>query len=254
MIKKIKDTEEEEYIIKEKKPYYKKWWFILIIFFGIGVLVQVPEMFSANSKIESFDNDEIKEEVLEYEELNTINTDNEELLKIENTLNEIGISNIKSVELDENIQGNFTYTEEDGWGSEEGYRVSANGIENIRLFVDDGKLLAIVYGDNTLYENNEIIGSILDLVISNEEFIEYTDGARNIVIETLNTPNKLKFPLNTLGSDDWKIRKDDGVMHVQSYVDGKNAFGTEVREMFQVSVDIKSKEVLEVIIGENIHN
>lgn len=238
----------------KKKPVYKNWWFILIIFIGIGVLIQIPEMFSAGSEIKSFENNKVKEEVLEYKELNNITADNDELLKIENTLNEIGISNIKSVELDENIQGNFTYTEENGWGSEEGYRISANGIKNIRLFVDDGKLLAIVYGDHTLYENNEIIGSILDLVISNEEFIEYTDDARNVVTEALNTPNKLKFPTNIPGSDDWKISKDDGVIHIESYVDAKNGFGTEVREIFQVSVDMESKEVLKIIIGESTYN
>lgn len=143
--------------------FKKKWFIVLFVIIGIGVVVQIPQMLSTSSEIESLD-----KEVIEVE-------------------------NVEEVQLKDESE------------------------------------------------------------ITSEEYIEYTDWARNIVSNILDSPNKLKFPVNSINSDEWKVHKEDGVFKVQSHVDGLNGFGVKVRERFQVDIDMEKEEVLRVIIGDEVY-
>ena len=116
---------------------------------------------------------------------------------------------------------------------EKGYRISANGINNIILYMVDGTVNMVRYADNTLYENGAPVDNISNYVLTDYEESRYLTQAENAVESILKSPSSAKFS-NILESNIWI---EDGVVNVQGYVDAQNSYGAEMRGDYQVQFE-----------------
>lgn len=246
----------KQYEVREKKPFYKRWWFILFFAlpFGMSLVLSLTNMFMDDSENGNAEAEEAEVVSIENELIRNINVAEEELPVIEKALSDVGITNVDSVEYDEMLEGNFTYTDEDGWGSEDGYRLSADNANNIRLYTQDGKLLGLEYGDgHVLYRDGEVLDSILNYIVTDAEFVNYTSQAEQMVKERLKSPSTAEFPGRVWLKNDWSVYKMDGHIYIESYVDAQNAFGATMRDYFQVVGNIEENQVIRITIGDTVY-
>lgn len=253
--KRITGEDGKEYIVTEKKPFYKKWWFILFFAlpFGMTLVLSATNIFIDNPESGGVEVEEAEFTSVENELIRNIDVPEEEQLVIEDVLLDVGITNVDSVEYDEILKGTFTYTDESGWGTEEGYRLNADNANNIRLYIQDDKLLGIEYGDgHVLFRDGEVKDSILNYIVTNSEFVTYTSQAENLIKDRLKSPSTADFPSRTW-SDEWSVYKRDGHIYIESYVDAQNAFGATVRDYFQVVGNIEENKIVKITIGDTVY-
>lgn len=138
-------------------------------------------------------------------------------------LNECGITKVQSIQSDELLDN----MNEEG---EKGYRLSANGINNIILYLKSDKTVNMIrYADNDLYANGAVVSKLSDYILTSEEQSRLLITCQNAVKSILKSPSTAKFPNITK----WTFVKRDGQIIVRSYVDAQNSFGAELRNEFQ---------------------
>lgn len=241
---------------KVKKPFYKRWWFIafFVVPFGFTLLGQVLAMVDSQGSDAEIEAETEIAATVENELLQNIDVNNDELLVIEQALEDVDITDVESVEYDEMLEGNFTYTDEDGWGTEDGYRLDSEFARNILLYIQDGKLLGIEYGsEHMLYKDGEAVDSILNYVVTTAEFVNYTSQAEEAVKQRLKSPSTAKFPGRVWAKEEWNVFKRDGHIYVESYVDAENSFGATSRDYFQLIGDIEANRFVKLTIGDTVY-
>lgn len=145
---------------------------------------------------------------------------------IQSTFDACGIKEIESIEHDECLDD---MNAED----EKGYRISANGMNNIIVYVLNGKVTLVRYADITFYENGTVIKSLDDYAITFNEQSDYYITSMDIVKAALKAPSTAEFPNITEAS----IWKEDGIVIVQSYVEAQNSFGAMLRSEYQIKYE-----------------
>lgn len=156
-----------------------------------------------------------------------INKSPEQTTKIVEVLKEIGIEKIESIESDELLDN--AHIE-----GEKGYRISANGINNIILYtIDDGSVHMVRWADNDLYKDGKIVSKLNDYLLSNKEKSDLQIKSQKAIQGLLKAPATADFPNIT----QWAFAKKEGIVTVQSYVDAENGFGANIRSEFQLVID-----------------
>lgn len=152
-----------------------------------------------------------------------LNVSVEQAEEVLNILKVCGIDKVKSAEHDAlldnaNVEG------------ETGYRVVADGHENIILYLLPDKTVNIVrYADHDLYAEGNMISKLTDYVMSVDEMSSIQWKCQEAVKTTLSSPLTAKFP----NINHWKFSKTPEKIIVQSYVDAQNGFGAMIRSEFQ---------------------
>lgn len=138
-------------------------------------------------------------------------------------LNDCGVENIESIVWDEGL-------DELNEKGETGYRISANGINNIILYLKENKSVNIIrYADNELYTNGAVVSTLSDYTFTWDEQSDLQISCQEAIKTILKSPSTAKFPKITK----WAFGKKDGEIIIQSYVDSQNSFGAELRSEFQ---------------------
>jgi hypothetical protein len=211
---------------------------VIVIIAAIGItlgsLLSDYENNSPSSKSLSTDPTTETGQATIYDEIKGLSDEQKE--KMANILEECGIIGITSLTYDEGLEGMFTYSEETGYGKEDGYRINTEYLNNITLYIEDGEVLGIRYADRNIYENGEYKQKLTDFILTDKERIAIISEAEEYVKSSLKSPSTSKFPSQLLKSEDWKVWKEDGAIFVQSYVDAQNSFGAEIRSQFQLKV------------------
>ena len=162
-----------------------------------------------------------------------IDLSDEQATNLETILNECGIEKIKTIEHDELLDNAHA----DG---ETGYRVTAEGIDNIILYLfSDKSVSQIRYADYDLYANDGVIATLQDYTISKDELDKYQYLCKEKVKEILKSPSTAKFPNYT----EWGFKQEKNIFTVQGYVDAQNSFGVETRSKFQFIIDTNSDTI-----------
>jgi len=173
--------------------------------------------------------------------------------KILSTLGECGITDVAAVKYDDGLEGLFTYTDANGYGTEDGYRVSTKSVNNIILYVQNGEVLGIRYADTNLYENGSCVNKLADITLTADERTAIITQAQSWVKDTLQAPSTAKFPSLLTQNDDWAVWKQDEAVFVKSYVDAENAYGANIRSQFQLKV-VDNKVVSYILDGKEMVN
>ncbi len=155
------------------------------------------------------------------EKVTGVNADQAE--QIESILKKCDIERIDSIEADESLNDMNAK-------DEKGYRISADGIDNIILYLkSSNKVNMIRYADNNLYAKGKVISTMSDYTFTVDEESTLQIKCQNAVKEVLKSPSTAKFPNITK----WGFSKDKGEITIQSYVDSQNSFGATIRSDFQ---------------------
>lgn len=163
-----------------------------------------------------------------------------------NILKQCGVDNITSIVPDEMLND----MHEEG---EKGYRLSANGINNIILYLKSDKTVNKVrYADNELYSNGTIHSTLKDYTFTLDEKSNLKTSCQEAIKSILKSPSTAKFPNIT----EWKFAKQNGQIIIQSYVDSQNSFGAELRSQFQFILDANDYTIKSLIFDgkEMINN
>lgn len=148
-------------------------------------------------------------------------TTTEQSENIENILEKCGIKHVDSIKADELLND----TNEKG---EKGYRISADGIDNIILYLKkDNKVNIVRYADNNLYAKGKVVSKLSDYALTSDEEAEIRTKCQQMVEEVLKSPSTAKFPWA-----EWGIVKNKEKVAVRSHVDSENSFGAMVRSEF----------------------
>ncbi|MBY0122151.1 hypothetical protein [Bacillus sp. S/N-304-OC-R1] len=114
--------------------------------------------------------------------------------------------------------------------SEKGYRINSKEASNIILYMNANETISLIkYGDNTLYENNSVVASLTDFILTEEEKAELKYKCQETIKGILKAPSTAKFP----NYNEWRFGKKSGEIIIQSYVDAQNGFGANIRSKFQ---------------------
>lgn len=158
---------------------------------------------------------------------------NEQSEKINAILTDCGISKLKTVEHDPALDN--AHME-----NETGYRLTANGIDNIILYLDSNNAVyALRYADYDLYADNAVVASILDYCFTTKEMSDLQIKCEAKVKEVLKSPTTAKFP-NIL---EWKFGKNRNIVTIQSYVNSQNGFGATIQSDFQFIIDTDTNTI-----------
>lgn len=148
----------------------------------------------------------------------------EESAKAREILKECGIENIKSVTHDELLDYDGLI----------GYRVSTelDKIGDVCVYFDNEKLRQVRFLGQYLYRNQQVEAVAQDFYVTTDEATSYQINCQKAIKELLKSPATAKFPNIT----EWGLKKEDGVVTVQSYVDAQNSFGAMIRSYFQFKI------------------
>lgn len=138
---------------------------------------------------------------------------------------EVGIDEYTLIEHDELLDNAH-------FEGEKGYRLSNRDVSNVILYMKEGEVYNIRYGDNDLYKDGEVLSKITDYIVTNDEMTTLQIKCQETIKSILKAPSTAKFP-NIL---EWKFSKQDGITIVQSYVDAENGFGAMIRSEFQFKI------------------
>lgn len=131
---------------------------------------------------------------------------------------------------------------------ETGYRISADGIDNIILYLKKDKTVnKLRYNDYDLYSDKKHIATLQDYTVSIEEVNKYQNLCQEKVKEVLKSPSSAKFPNYTK----WGWKQELNKLTVQGYVDSQNSFGAELRSKFQFIIDMKTDTIQSFIFDGN---
>lgn len=166
----------------------------------------------------------------------------EQAKTIEDILKKCDIQRIDSIEADELLNDVNT-------DSEKGYRISADGIDNIILYIKaNNKVNMIRYADNNLYAKGKVVSTMADYTFTTDEETALQIKCQNAVEEILKSSSTAKFP-NILK---WNFSKNKGGITVQSYVDSQNSFGATIRSEFQLVLTKDNKVKSFIFDGEEL--
>lgn len=168
----------------------------------------------------------------------TMNLDAEKANNIESVLKQCGIKEIKEITRDEALD-NFENA------NEKAYRLKIqNNIKNVMVYVGPaGSVYTIRFADKYLYQNNAMLLSVSDFILSTDEEIKLTTASKELVKKTLKSPKSADFPW----PDEWYWAKEPGKITVQSYVDAQNSFGAQIRAQFEIVFDTKTNKITSYI-------
>lgn len=154
-----------------------------------------------------------------------------------------GFKRIKKIEHDELL-------DDAHFEGEKGYRVKADGIDNIILYMNpDNTVYQLKYADIDLYSNSAVVSQITDHTIAMDEATEWQLLCEEKVKGILKAPSTAKFPNITK----WGMSKKDGKVTIQGYVDSENSFGANLRSEFQFIVANDSSTIESLIFdGEEL--
>lgn len=156
----------------------------------------------------------------------TVDIDNGicENVKAREILKECGIENIKSV----------THEELLDYDGLLGYRVSTelDKIGDVCIYFDNEKFRQVRFLGQYLYRNQQVEAVAQDFYVSTDEATRYQINCQKAIKELLKSPAIAKFPNIT----EWELKKEDGVITIQSYVDAENNFGAMIRSYFQFKI------------------
>lgn len=175
----------------------------------------------------------------------SIGIEQEEGEKIDNILAQCGLTNINSIEHDELLDNAH-------FDGEKGYRVSANRLDNIILYLyADNIVYSVRYADNDLFLKGNLIATINDYVMSIEEISKWQVLCQDKVKSILKSPSTAKFP----NYKEWGFNKKNGIVTIQGYVDSQNGFGAEIRSNFQFVVNSADNTIQSFIFdGQELIN
>lgn len=165
--------------------------------------------------------------------------------KILNILSKCGINKIKSISHDELL-------DDVNESNETGYRLNANGVSNIILYLKEDKSVnKIRYADNDMYSDGEVKLTINDFIITSSEKSNLQISSQGVIESILKSPSTAKFP----NINEWNIWKENRKIYIQSYVDSQNSFGAELRSEFQFILSADDLNVESLIFdGEEMIN
>lgn len=162
-----------------------------------------------------------------------MNITQEEGEKIDNILSQCGFTNVESMQHDELLDNAH-------FEGEKGYRVSADGLNNIILYLyADNVVYSVKYADKNLFLKGNLVATINDYVMSIKEISGWQVLCENKVKSILKSPSTAKFP----NYKEWGFNKKDGIVTVQGYVDSQNGFGAEMRSKFQFIIDSNTNTI-----------
>lgn len=114
-----------------------------------------------------------------------------------------------------------------------GYRIVKEGYETV-MYLKDGIILSIKYADTYyLYNNGEYPTKLADYIITENERVQLITFCQNTLNRILKSPTSAKYPWDY---NEWPMKKENGEITIQSYVDAKNSFGTMIRSQFQFKI------------------
>lgn len=114
-----------------------------------------------------------------------------------------------------------------------GYRIKKDNIDTV-MYVKEGKILCIKYADKYLYKEGSYLDKLSDYIITSNERTQIITYCENIIKSILKSPSTAKFPWDY---NEWPMKKEKGVVTVQSYVDAQNSFGATTRSQFQFIIE-----------------
>ena len=123
---------------------------------------------------------------------------------------------------------------------------------SLMVSVDNDGIYSVRCGSYDLYDGNSVIITKKGLDNRNlEHKSEYYVIAQEIVSNNLKSPKSAVFP--SLWSDEVKMKRNDDIIIVQSYVDAQNSFGASLRiewlvEFKIVNLDTFSYEIIYINI------
>lgn len=158
----------------------------------------------------------------------------EESSKIDNVLNDCGITKVSSFEHDELLDNAHS-------DRETGYRLAVNNnVDNIILYINaDNTVYSLSYNTYPLYENGVVMATLQDYTFTSDEASDLMIKCEDKVKEVLKSPSTAKFP-NIL---EWGFAKEKNIVTVQGYVDAQNSFGAEIRSNFQFIIDTDTNTI-----------
>lgn len=104
----------------------------------------------------------------------------------------------------------------------------------VYVIIKDGYIYTIQYNNEYLYKDGQILHTILDYIITSDERAELVTYCENIINSILKSPSTAKYPWDY---NEWAMKKEKGVITVQSYVDAQNSFGAMMRSQFQFIIE-----------------
>ena len=106
--------------------------------------------------------------------------------------------------------------------------------KNIVGFVDikDNVVYQIQYSDKFLYQNGAIQHNLSEYLITSDEKSFYIFQTEEAIKQILQAPSTAKFPWDY---NEYNVKKKDGSVIVQGYVDSQNGFGAMLRSTYQVT-------------------
>lgn len=232
----IKETVNYSSVADYRKPKKKNGCmigcliFFILFMFGIGI--GVSETVKHPEKYEKIG---IVEEALEV--------DKEVAANIEDILMQCGLTNIKAIQRDE-LLDNIDFQ------GEKGYRVEANGLKNIILYLYvDNVVYSVRYFNNNLYLKGSLLSNINDFTMDIGEISEWQVLCKNKVKSILKSPSTAEFP----NYKEWAFKKEKNIVTIQGYVDSQNSFGAMIRSEFQFVVDANTDIIQSFIFdGEEL--
>ncbi len=102
------------------------------------------------------------------------------------------------------------------------------------LCIKDGSIYSIQYNNEYLYKDKQILHTLLDYIITSNERSQIITYCENNIKTILKSPSTAKFPWDY---NEWSMKKEKGVITVQSYVDAQNSFGGTIRSKFQFIIE-----------------
>lgn len=127
---------------------------------------------------------------------------------------------------------------------ETGYRIKANGINNIILYLDKNKNVTyLIFAGHKLYKKGKYKASLDDYAMTLEEQDEWRISCQEVVKKILKSPSTAEFP----SRNDWNFSKNKRKLIIQSYVDSQNGFGATVRSSFQITINRKTDNITSLI-------
>lgn len=148
---------------------------------------------------------------------------------------------ISRIEYDETLDNTY------GEGNK-GYRISYEIYDvyfsDVELFLKpDGSVSVIKWETKNLYIDGEVIDDIRNYFMTAKERNEYVEHSQRAIKEILKSPSSAKFPNVSY----WYLKKNEGKVIIESYVDSQNSFGAMIRADFQITIDFKTKRITSLI-------
>lgn len=197
---------------KAQKKSSKKGYLILLI-----VFIVLPAFFSANSNItqRSPSPDANSKRYISATSATVIQA--EEFLRI---LEECGAGEFKSIKYNERLNTDDI----------KAYTIQTSLVDSIVLQLtleQEVKRMSYAYKD--LYVDGNVVLKLTDMIFTSDERTGFYMICEKKIKDLLKSPSTAKFP----PMREWRFGKEDGVIHVQGYVDAQNAFGATMRSTFQ---------------------